>query len=833
MKLITTILLVFLLEESVAYGVHWQHPAGLVTEATLAELQSKLRSCEWARKTYEGRKVYLDRWRDLPAEELARVFPKKRGNVYHNFSCPTDRRRLEFDPFRPDHFKCSICGKEYAPETNAQIYTTAERYYGTMYDGWACLFYEDACTVAADLGLVSKIEKDPSYAEAGVRILMLYADTIERLPTKADPDPQMRVILTYHREGDSIVLYDLARAYELLRDAMSPAQRERYERVVLRRMLDDIMLEPFYRYEHNNLYQWHRTIIQTGLALEREDLIDWSFGYGKADPEHLPEHRNIRRLLASHFKPDGAYWEMCSGYHLYPLHFLCELAVVSQHLAAMDPQRFPAERYDLTERNSPGGKTIHNALHWFPSMAMPDGSMTTIGDSMAARAGMNDYHVTAEVGYRFFGVQAIGRYRDLVAGKRSWSALLYGAPEIAPDERPATSSHLSSGWVSLRNRWGGNDVWIGLNALIPGGGHQHADRLGLVTWSHGQLLALEKSTPYNEHVTHDLARSTPMHNTITVDGGSQPPGSSLTAAQTPRVMQFHAGPVAAFAMLAADRIYPQTQVHHRKVALIEDVIVDAFEVRGGKTHDWMLHHAGAAPRISTTMEGAVFTPAAWLANGSPRARRAATDAAWEARWRVADVTSRLTMAGAPGTEVFALETYPVDNAVVTPQNPPCQSLCVRRHSDAPFVAVWDAWKGAPNLRSVAAGTSGNGLRITTVANTYWMLLAPGEARFDDGFALASDGEFALLRNRDAVLLVGAMRLEVTADSKRLRVTLPEPATVSIQRKGGRTEIETWPAVQYDTYGGENHLRDRPKLAVAIEGDLWPTTAPAAGSSPDR
>ena len=37
---------------------------------------------------------------------------------------------------------------------------------------------------------------------------------------------------------------------------------------------------------------------------------------------------------------------MCSGYHLYPLDALCQLAVVSRHLAAMDRERFPARQYD-------------------------------------------------------------------------------------------------------------------------------------------------------------------------------------------------------------------------------------------------------------------------------------------------------------------------------------------------------------------------------------------------------------------------------------------------------------------------------------------------------
>ena len=122
-----------------------------------------------------------------------------------------------------------------------------------------------------DLGIMAAVEPGPpaAYARRGVEILMLYADTIEGLKTKRDQDPQMNVLLTYHREGDSTVLFDLACAYEVLRQHMTAAQRTRFEKVVLERILNDVMLEPIYRYNHNDLYLWYRTIVQTALALER------------------------------------------------------------------------------------------------------------------------------------------------------------------------------------------------------------------------------------------------------------------------------------------------------------------------------------------------------------------------------------------------------------------------------------------------------------------------------------------------------------------------------------------------------------------------------------
>ena len=373
-------------------NIRWRHPAGLVTDKTITEINTKRTAQDWARRLYDGRKSGLEPWLKISATELRAVFPTKRGNVYHTFSCPQDRCRLKFDPFDDREFKCPICGKNFPPETDAGVYARSDRYHGTMYDGWICLFHLTASDVITDLGIFSRTEptEHEKYAMRAIELLMLYADVIEKLATKFDPSPQMSVLLTYHREGDNKILKNLATGYELVRDQMTPEQRARFERVVLQRMLDDLMLERIYTYDHNNVYQWHRTIIQTGLALERADLIDWSFGFGKWDDASEPEHRSVRRILAKHFKPDGAFWEMCSGYHLYPLNALCELAVVSRHLSQMDPNRFPAGRYDLTDEQNPGYQVIRNALVYVARAAGPD------------HAHVGRFHVTARWYGRLF-----------------------------------------------------------------------------------------------------------------------------------------------------------------------------------------------------------------------------------------------------------------------------------------------------------------------------------------------------------------------------------------------------------------------------------------------
>jgi hypothetical protein len=428
------------------------------------------------------------------------------------------------------------------------------------------------------------------------------------------------------------------------------------------------------------------------------------------------------------------------------------------------------------------------------------------------------------VGYRFFGLKAVGDYERFRTGNRSWAALLYGAPEVRQQATPFTSSYLSSGWVSLRNEWQGNRIWVGLNALIPGGGHQHADRLTLLSYSQGQLLALEKATPYNENVTHDLARLSPMHNTVTLDSASQKPGAALQGREIPKVAYFFTSPMAQFAQLNADHLYPQTQEYRRTVVLLEDIYVDQFCVRGGKVLDWMLHHAGAQPELDLPLKEVAFEPAQWVAHGIPQARRAPTDGTWEARWKVKDVTSRLTMLGTPGTEVFALQTYPVDQAVITKDHPPCQSLCVRRHGDATFLAAADAWRDTPNLLATVQGDSPQSVRLKTRANTYYLVLGSGGARFEDGVALQTDAAALIVRNHDALMLIGGTTAELTCPQGSLKVTVQPKGCLAAECAVGTVTYETGESIQYETLGGENYSLQQANRAVDFSGTLWRTAA---------
>jgi hypothetical protein len=176
------------------------------------------------------------------------------------------------------------------------------------------------------------------------------------------------------------------------------------------------------------------------------------------------------------------------------------------------------------------------------------------------------------------------------------------------------------------------------------------------------------------------------------------------------------------------------------------------------------------------------------------------------------------MLGAPSTQVFALETYPLDNAVITEAYPPTQTLCVRRTDNAPYLALWDSWKDAPNLQSAdVALNQADALRLVTAEHTYYIAFGPGVAEYGDGVRLESDAAFTLVRNRDAVTLVHGTAFTISGPEGSSTLRLSTPATISMVWTSLETKVRLEGDISHDTFGGEDHPRPVPDVTYTVEG----------------
>jgi hypothetical protein len=110
---------------------------------------------------------------------------------------------------------------------------------------------------------------------------------------------------------------------------------------------------------------------------------------------------------------------------------------------------------------------LRRAIKWFLAQTFPDLTMALFGD-MGGRVSLVTYALTAEIGYRYLGIDEVGAYSSLRAGNRGLTGLIYAAGTIEKKPAPYQSANLSSGYVALRREVDGNRLYAGVNALQPG-----------------------------------------------------------------------------------------------------------------------------------------------------------------------------------------------------------------------------------------------------------------------------------------------------------------------------------------------------------------------------
>lgn len=140
-----------------------------------------------------------------------------------------------------------------------------------------------------------------------------------------------------------------------------------------------------------------------------------------------------------------------------------------------------------------------------------------------------------------------------------------------------------------------------------GYGHQHADNLSLLLFSHGRELLSDLGYTHTAYRSWTLA--TAAHNTVVIDGQSQafggrqaPTDGSLRCfdARSDRVQVVSADGV---------RGYPGLAKTYRRTLIVVEAgqqrryAIDHFEVAGGHTHDYFLHgDADEKTFVSTELE---------------------------------------------------------------------------------------------------------------------------------------------------------------------------------------------------------------------------------------
>lgn len=785
----------------------WVHPAGFVDVATLEEIRRKIRTQDWAKKALDELRESVQPWLAQPLERIESLMPKRKMQVYWLLMCPRCRERMRFYPFNDREVTCLNCDETYPLSRQSTAVHLTGKYYGTLYEGWGCSFIQAMANTAQQLAFLYALGAERSYAEKSAGILKLFAKNIQSLPVQGSGT--QHVIWTYNMEGDCVIVLALAEAYELLRMSagLFTAQEHRQIREdLLRHWADAVFrVETDSSPRHNGMFAYLSSVAMVGCAIESTDYVDWAFGHREYAIERRPHHRGIRWLTRNNYLADGAFWGLCSAYHLYALGPNCRALVLGHRLSRQMPDLFPPDVYDELDPGNDSYRSVRGAIKWFTVQAFPDLTVAPTGD-MGGRASLASYPLTAEIGYRYLDIEETGSYHDLRDGDRGLTGLLFGADSIDQKPVPYRSANLSSGYVVLKREAGGNRLYAGLNALQPGSGHAHGDRLNLITYSHDRMLTGEKRTRYEDPDQRIYSGASYAHNTVTVDETSQVHGDALTGEQVPHIRSFVDLPAGQVAEAHGDRVYGQTDIYRRILIQLDAYLLDIFRVEGGGTHDWFYHGIGEEPEIGLSMkEGSGFEPALYVMRGEPRYMEGPAEESFAATWRVPadpetgngatriDVFNRVTVSGSPGQAAYLLNTYP---------DPGRHSLMVRhRETAAPFVAVHEAYVERPVATDVRM-LPGNAAAVVHVEHAdggsrqaiYETGSGPGGLRLDGRFAsICRDAAGRAL----SIILVHATEFS----SGGIRIRSRRPVTLSAAFKDDSIQLVSCPAVAYETLEG--------------------------------
>jgi hypothetical protein len=650
-------------------------PKLLLDSHDVERIRKTIASEPWAKAIADDLIQYADEW---PAQHVREYglkkweVPKEGAGWSHDYVCPEHGVRL-----RQTEGKniCPIDGKDY---------------HGWPVDNVVFMQRnDDNAEAARNLGLAYQLTGKPQYVEKARQIFSAYAGIYVGLPLHNNQnklnDPRGGKVMS-QTLSEAKWLVPLAFGYDLVRDAMPPGERERFESQVLRPAAEVIKGNDAGK---SNWQSWHNAaLLAVGLITRDQALTRLAVeGPGGFDFQ-----------LRESITPDGPWFEGSWGYHFF----------------ALDPLLLTAE---MTRHN--GIKVPHEAAlkRMFDApiyCVFPDGTLPNFNDSGLTK--LSNESRWYDIGYQLFHD---ARYLFVLHGqKRELEGLLWGAPSLPNGAKVELSSELlpTAGVATMRVK--GSDYTAAIKFGPHGGGHGHFDKLTFISYASGKHLATDPGTQAYGAKSHNTwDKMTVAHNTIAVDEKTQ-------AQSTGTLLEWNPTPDATEIRVSAGPVYPNVEME-RTMVLTKGYLLDIAEVRAtdGVRHkfDWFYHNAGALALPLPLMP----FPELPQANGYQHltgTKSAVTGDGWGATFSQAGSNLRLDMLGTAGSRIVTGEGLGPDLRVPVP------FVMVRREgTSARFAAIYVPFVDAPQVKGLRA-ISENEYEVDTANSKERIAIAPGKFR---------------------------------------------------------------------------------------------------------
>ncbi|MCE7988657.1 MAG: hypothetical protein DYG89_46470 [Caldilinea sp. CFX5] len=615
----------------------------------------------------------MQRLRQEAADFLARpvTVPTAPGGYYHDYFCPDHGVQLHFDPASPQQHRCPIDNTIWQ---------------GERFDAaWRWFVNNRLAEGALRLAVLWRLEGNPAHLTPVIQTLTGYAEryanyqTVPR--TVANPG-----VATYTTLDESVWVLPLAWAFDLVRDQLSAPVQEQIAQYLFTPVADHLIAHHFGGI--HNFACWHNAAIGTiGVLLDRADLVAFAM-----ESDFGCYNQLQRGVLA-----DGLWFEGSFSYHFYTLYALLTLAKALRHQPG----------YDLRQRPELRAMLLAPIQSAYPDWSLPAPNDCWYFTSLLSDCchGVPPGPAFYEIGYAWYDEPRFGEVLQRAYQQEprdSLDALLFGRTELPTTALSALpSAHLSaSGYAILRDmptttpKTETEQRYLLLKYGPHGGGHGHPDKLNLILSAYGERLSPDLGTPgYGLDLFESWYRQTVCHNTVTIDGYSQPEATG----QINHFQDTGDFQVADASVAWADA-GPYQGVTMRRVILARpDYFLDLFLVETPQPRriDWIYRNAG---QLQTALPLTTYPALAEEGDGyrhiiQPQISR--TDQPFQVNWQTGAVGLHLWAAGAFGAAI-------VTGSV--PGNPPTDQFALllqRRHgATAAFLTLFHPFRITPTVTTV-------------------------------------------------------------------------------------------------------------------------------------
>ncbi len=625
---------------SVAFSAFGYTP--FLSDEQVKNIRKKIDQEDWAKKAYRALLREADKWAKHPID-----IPKEYGGWSHDYVCPKHGVSLKFDETSPHNHRCP---------TDNQLYMSDK-----LDAAWRFYMHIRYGRAVKNLSIAYALTKESRYASTGRNILLRYAELWSQYKNPRTKGGRGHLFWQVLDEGQWAP--EIAWGYNLLYPTFSMSERQTIEEKLLTPLNNIIQKEQMQKIHNHRAWENAGSAL-LGFALDKSSwikpAIEGSLGF--------------REQVAKGILEDGLWFEGSTGYHFFALEALVTLMEVAPNFG-----------YDLARE--PKLKAMFDAPL---ALALPSGELPALNDStLGTKLSSPDLY---ELAYTWYGDPLFAQHLQNIyqnKDRNSLRSLLYGKPELVKQTTlsPIPSVNFTSSGVAILRR---DNTYLLLKYGPHGGGHGHFDKLNFVLAEGSDWLSPDVGTiKYGLPIYEGWFKQTLSHNTILVDEKRQKEATGQLPVFNP-----HA-PIP-YMKASVDQAYPGVSLE-RSLYLGDHylIIYDRINSSQVHTYDWVYHNYG---NLTHQLPLKPYPHSLGKGNGYEYLEslmHTVTRDSWQLTWQDHSYKVRLTMFGAPETEIITAKGPGMPISKHLPM-----VIARRKVAKTEYVTILEWYQEQPVLKSV-------------------------------------------------------------------------------------------------------------------------------------